>query len=259
MRTNQEQITPQEVQAYNAFAAEHNIVNDASTAGSANGEFIAKYFMETWKADITPANLSAAFEVIRPHLKFYEPDQVEFNRYYGALSTEEKLVFGDWKGQIGLRDTHRNAVAILSWLSAHNWKVSEANLRLAIGQQMVMAHLEWDEDVARPHYTDPRQHKDDGKGFLPKDEVNISPLEYARRRRAATEEASSTAAKPTGPADAWETIIQQQLKDGTHGQQAASRKIYDAGITAGKSLRQISAELNSEKLSRQRLVSASRF
>lgn len=179
MRASQE-ITQQEGLAYQAWCQKHGVIADDTD----NGNLVARYFQETWKEDVTEKNLDTAFEQLRPHLRFFEPNQVEYNNLFHALSAEEKAAFLEWKSIRGLKATFRNAVALLTWIKAHKFTVTAKNLDLAAGQQRVQAFLEWD-DSATPRYADARQHADDGKGFMPKDEVNLTPAQHLAKARAA--------------------------------------------------------------------------
>src|SRR5712664_541005 len=187
MRTNAT-ITDLEDKAYTDWCDKHGVIAHDEDSG----RFIVKYFEETWKEDITEANLDLAFPVIKDRLKFFAPSQQEFLKLHSGLSAEEKESFKAWKGERGLKDTFQTSVAILSWLKAHSFKVTQANLQLAIGQNKVYPYLEWDES-ARPRYDNPMQHKDDGKGFLPKDEVNLSPRDHARKNQEAAAKNNPTA------------------------------------------------------------------
>ncbi len=249
-RTNPE-ITNEEGLIYHSWCAKHGVIPDDPE----NAAFVAKYFQETWREDVTESNLDAAFPLIKDRLNFYAPNQANFIKLFASLTAEEQKIFGDWRGERGLKDSYQNAVAILSWLKAHSFKVTQANLQLAVGQNKVYPYLEWD-DSARPRYENPRQHKDDRKPAPP---VNEPLWKKLRREREERESASPTSAQQTGPVDAWETLCNQLLNFGTHGQQAAMRAEFDRGISQGKSFREIYTQLNALKTSYQRLVPAGRF
>jgi hypothetical protein len=189
-------LTTDEISAYEAFCAKHGIIDSHTHDGVANANFIANYFLNIWKEDITEQNLNTAWEQIRPHLKFYAPHQQEYEKLHVSLTAEEQAAFREWKGERGLKDTHKNAVAILSWIKAHGFRVTKENLQLAVGQNRVQPFLEWDESkTTPPKGPDARQHKDDGKPFLGE---NLNEPRWKRIQRERQEtEARDAASRPS--------------------------------------------------------------
>lgn len=231
MRTS-EQITQNEIKAYAQFCAERGIIHDGSDSDSdaQNSEFILNYFVNTWKEDITEKNLTTAWDKISPHLKFYAPNQQEFGKLHSSLSAEEKEAFRVWKGERGLKDTYRNAVAILSWIKAHRFMVTKENLQLAVGQNRVQPFLEWDESkTTPPKAPDQRQHQDDGTGFLGK-EVNEPRWKRIQRERE-EREAKEAANQRSGASVQSVTVREAQrraaeLRGNTHSETEQLMKLF---------------------------------
>jgi hypothetical protein len=220
-RTNSE-IQQHEVQAYAKFCDENNIVHDGSEGDAANSALVLDYFTKQWGEMITAETLSQAFPQLKPHLKFNDPNQVEFNKLYNSLSAEEKAAFAEWKGSRGLKDTFGNAVALLSWIKAHGFKVTQANLQLAVGQQRVAPFLEWDES-GTPRYEDARQHKSDGEGFLGKD-INLNPAQHRARMRSTQPEEFPSSIRGREVAAAKSDA--EALRGRTHGETAQLQRVY---------------------------------
>jgi len=88
--------------------------NDRSTA-----ETVARYFEDTWKGDVTEANWDAAFDQLKPYLKFYEVHKQETYGLLSKLSPEEQKAFNEWTGPRGLKPTYRAMVALLARLCGH--------------------------------------------------------------------------------------------------------------------------------------------
>jgi hypothetical protein len=182
MRTS-ETITQDEIKAYREFCARHRVIDNQTEDGIANANFIADYFLNIWKEMMTEKNFETCFPLIQSHLKFYAPHQQEFEKLYASLSAEEQIDFKEWKGVRGLKDTYRSAVALLSWIKAHGFKVTKDNLQLAVGQNRVQPFLEWYDSVMPKAAPDPRQHKDDGTGFLGDRPVNEPRWKRVQRER----------------------------------------------------------------------------
>ena len=249
-------ITDAEVQIYANFCAEHAIITDNSQDGIANANFIRDYFLNEWNADITEANLAEALKQIRPHLKFYNENHLAFSKLFYALSPAEQEAFKAWKWPFGLKQNEYNAAVLLTRIASHKFRVTEQNLSLATGQAKVAPLLQWDES-ARLRYANPKQHSDDGEPFLGKN-VN-EPLWRRRQREREEREAANKPAEQTRQADAWQSLCEQMLRDGTHSQQAAMRAQFDHAVAAGKSYREIHSELNRLRASYKSLVPASKF
>jgi hypothetical protein len=89
-------ITQNEVDAYAKFCAEHNIVNDNSQADAANAELVVDYFLNTWKQDITEANLAAAFPQLKQHLKFHSKAETDLRKATISFDEANRKKFAEW-------------------------------------------------------------------------------------------------------------------------------------------------------------------
>jgi hypothetical protein len=227
MRTS-EQITQNEIKAYAKFCAERGIIHDGSQDDQHNADFVLNYFVNIWKEDITEQNLNTAWEKIRPHLKFYAPNQQEANDLISKLSPEEQKVFAEWKGPRGLKPTHRAVAALLSWLGAHKFPVTKQNLDLAVGQQRVAPFLEWNESATPRHAPDPRQHQSDGTGFLGKN-LNEPQWKRVQREREEREAAESKSGAPASAQSATAREAQrraEELRGNTHSETEQLKKLF---------------------------------
>lgn len=184
-------LTTDEVSAYEAFCAKHGIIDSRTQDGIANANFVENYFLNTWKETMSEKNPETCLLLISSHLKFYASYQQEFEKLYTSLSVEEQTAFKEWKGERGLKDSYKNAVAILSWIKAHGFVVTRQNLQLAVGQSRVQTFLEWDESATPRHAPDPRQHQDDGTGFLAGKDVNEPRWKRGQREREEREAAEA--------------------------------------------------------------------
>jgi hypothetical protein len=225
MARTSEQITKNEINAYAKFCAERGVIHDGSDSDAQNSDFILNYFVNTRKEDITEQNLTTAWERIRPHLKFYAPNQQEANDLISKLSPEEQKVLGEWKGPRGLKPTHRAVAALLSWLGAHKFRLTKQNLDLAVGQQRVAPFLEWDESAKPRHAPDPRQHQDDGTGFLGKNlnEPHWKRIQRERQEREAAE--AKSGAVPSGNVREAQRRA-EELRGNTHSETEQLKKLF---------------------------------
>jgi len=100
-----------------------------------------------------------------------------------------------------------------------------------------------------PAYHNPRQHKSDGKGFMPKDETNLSAADHRRNPR------GETSPVPVEELSDSERIFKASaeglLRHGTHSFQQAMRELYDRK-PADKSWRQLYGEMNDLKRQTER-------
>jgi len=225
-------LTTEEVSVYEAFCAKHGIIDSHTQDGVANAEFIQNYFLNTWKETMSEKNLETCFPLISSHLKFYAPHQREFEKLHASLNAEEQTSFKEWKGTRGLKDTYQNAVALLSWIKAHGFRVSKENLQLAVGQNRVQPFLEWDESATPPRPEDVRQHKSDGTGFLGKTGVNEPHWKRVQRER---EERDAANQRSSGASAASVTVREakqkaESIQGLTHAETDQIGKIF---VTAG--------------------------
>lgn len=192
MRSSVE-ITTAEQTAYAEFCKQNDVIVDGSPEGTSNAELVGRYFRETWGRDITPENLSLAYEQqLKPllhHIK-YEPYQKELGVLFSSLSPEEQRAFADWKGVTGLKGTAKAAFVLIDYVKKHGWQVDAQHLDLAVGQRNVAPFLEF---AHVSTFKSKHNIVNDGKptAFFTKDEVNKDAATYKA-------EAESAAAKNRG-------------------------------------------------------------
>jgi hypothetical protein len=165
-RTNQE-MTQKEIDAYQAFCTEHRIVCDDSAAASVNGDLIGDYIVFTWKEDITPATLAVALEKLRDRLSFYTLAQANYKRIADE-DPERSNTLNRWfqgPGNTSLakdgEECFQNQTALLTELQGR--EITPKTIQDAIGRASFKSGLHF---TQTPRPVDPRQHVDDGKGFL---------------------------------------------------------------------------------------------
>jgi len=59
-------ITAEEQANYAEFCQQHDVKFDDSAEAVANAQFVGRYFLETWKQNITLEHLAQAFEALKP-------------------------------------------------------------------------------------------------------------------------------------------------------------------------------------------------
>jgi hypothetical protein len=177
MRSN-ELFVQEELDAWDLFASTHNLVNDASPDGIANGTLLATYFQQQWKEMMTAETLAQGYAAyLKDHLKHYEPYQRELNDLFASLSKQEQDSFAKWKGVRGLKSTAKAAYVILDYCKQKGWVIDQQHLDLAAGQNRVAPFLEY-EYVSQ--FKSKHNIVNDGKptSFFTRDQVNKSPLDY---------------------------------------------------------------------------------
>ena len=78
MARTSETLTQKEIDTYQAFCREHNIVAEESEVGFRNADEISKYIAVTWGQDITPETLAVALGKLRDRIVSYSPAQAEY-------------------------------------------------------------------------------------------------------------------------------------------------------------------------------------
>ena len=146
----------------------------------------------------------------------------------------------------GLQPTEYNLALIVRWIKDRNWTIDAHNLRLAIGHQTLVGHLQWDK--AKSQRTESR-HKDDGKPFLMDDTMkrlsdgswtSKTAADYARERREKETRQAAPHQTELSESDAtWRQMAQSACRYGTHAQQFQLQKIYDNAVARGLSWRQV--------------------
>jgi hypothetical protein len=202
--------------------------------------------------------LNATVKALSSKLHWRSKAQVAYDTAYAKLTPEQAGTFGSWwqssdakhsivrDGDLGFE----NGSKILSWMAGKEFSQSGFNLAVSNLVGTVGLHLA----AMRPQ-GEKRGHIDDGKGFMSREETNISAAERARRDRERNEQNRPTGTAPAEAPDAWSRVILGLLADGTHGQQRASKELYTRLLAEGMSPRQISTELSKLQRSYQRLFS----
>jgi hypothetical protein len=173
-RTSQE-LTQQEIDAFQKFCNENRIVSDESEAGNANGNLIGEYIAITWGEDITPATLAVALSKLRDRIVFYTPAQAAYKKFADE-NPERANALNTWLYSASntslVRDgeeSYQNQSALLAELRGR--EITPQTIQDAIGRAGYKKGLHYVPTISRD--VDPRQHTDDGKGFMPKDQVNV--------------------------------------------------------------------------------------
>jgi len=223
-RTNQE-LTQAEVDAFNQFCNENRIISDESEVGQANGNLIGGYIAFTWREDITPQTLAVAFGVLRDRIVFYTPAQFEYKKVADEDSVRANTLnqwFHSSANSSLVKDGEQgfqNQSALLAELRGRD--ISEKTIQDAIGRANFKRGLHYVTTDRIPRPVDPRQHADDGKGFMPKDQVNISSREAAARR------ASAAAGKPSpAPQGTDYRALADAVKGSTHSKTEQIQKMF---------------------------------
>jgi hypothetical protein len=89
-RTSQT-ITQAEVDAFDKFCAEHNIVCDSSDRGVANGNLLGGIIQNTWQMDITAQTLQSAYDQVRDRVSHYTPAEARIKSLHLSQSDIDHL------------------------------------------------------------------------------------------------------------------------------------------------------------------------
>ena len=251
MRTTN-QLTQSELEAWNRFCLAQGIVNDGSSDGVQNANLVWEYFSQTWNQDITERNLNLAFKELKPHLKFYSKAALD---YFDVANQEPDRAnqLANWLATQGNRgqlvnsgdDAYENLRLLLTELRGREISrktIADAEGRLSYKPGRRRLHY-----VPLPKQPNPRQHQDDGEGFLGK-HVNLSRADHARLAREAADKNNPQQTPETilsAEDQTWRKLAQELLSYGTHGQQATIKKTFDQAVTSGASWRQVFEACNS--------------
>ena len=264
-RTNPE-ITNAEGLVYHAWCESRNVIADDQD----NAALVARHFQETWKEDVTEANLDLAFPALKDRLKFYSPAQAEYRKV--ALENPDAAnKLNDWfdSQNILVKDGDtgfQNQTSVLKELRGRSVTTEEilrAVQRIqSSGQSKYSAGKRPLVFVEAPRRVDPRQQPTDPNHkpgqFIT--DANKSPRDHARERQEAAEKANPTPTKPSGPIDAWEVLARNHLGSGrTHGQRDSLKSIFDRAVSGQLSWRQAAIEMGELKKSFNTLFSTLRF
>jgi hypothetical protein len=140
-----QQITNEEVLAYETWCQKHHVILDGQD-GVDNANLVRDYFLQTWGEDIAEANLDKALPQMRPFLKFKSSALVKLEKTANSMTTQEADVFDAWVGRQRLEGLEsdkgkENATNILSWLRERNLEIIGRNLDLAVQNIICNGHL----------------------------------------------------------------------------------------------------------------------
>ena len=140
-----QQITNEEVLAYQTWCQKHHVILDGQD-GLDNANLVRDYFLRTWGEDIKEANLDKALPQMRPFLKFKSSALVKLENTANGMTTQEADVFDAWVGRQRLEGLEsdkgkENAANILSWLRERNLEIINRNLDLALQNIICNGHL----------------------------------------------------------------------------------------------------------------------
>jgi hypothetical protein len=252
-------INENERAAYQAFCLEHRIALDGE-AGEKNGELFGDLIGARMNADFTQETLQTALTQLKSRLKFVSENYSKADELARNLSREEQETYRAWaKNQKllvaidGSEEGYQNVKSLLEWMRGS--AVTARSLDLALGNlinnpkpgQRIHFHPQpksQDRSVVQGRANHAFAAVDEPK---PKAAAGIQQQEFVNGRRnhgyIPPEEATKKVTAQA-PLDAWQEIINIQLKDWvTANQQVRLENEYKAGLASGKSLRDISSSL----------------
>jgi hypothetical protein len=257
-----------EKQAYAKFAADFDIV-EAGEVGVKNADILCGPIINSESnSTITAQTLAASLLTVKNQIKFKSATYKAADALARTLSAEEQNIYRAWaKNQKllvsidGSEEGYKNVESILGWLRGNS--VTAAHLDIALG------NLINNPQVGQRIYFHPQPPQQDrsvvqgkpnhawGQTEEPKKAAaaGVQGQEFVNGRRnhayVPPEEVQKTIA--AAAPDAWQEIIQIQLRDWvTANQQARLKNEYNAGVAAGRSRRDISASLAAIIRDRQR-------
>ncbi len=252
------EVTQSEIGAYAKFAKERGIIHDGSADDHHNANFVLDYFVDKWKEMMTEQNLNYAWERIHSHLKLYSPAQAEWYKnaeHNPQLANDIAAYLASTSGLPGAlvrdgSDLHFENLLVL-------FKEINGRGESATAQSLMNAQdrIQRQPGKGRLHFVpQPRKEmgaiteaaRNDGantadwhagKSFLGADMVpdgrgglrSKTPAEQKREREAAEKAAQPTVREQKSADDQrWDSMSQELLSYGTHGQQETLRKIYES-------------------------------
>ena len=187
-----------------------------------NAERFQAYFDLNKSIPVTVQAVLEACELMRNQLHWLSPIQQDHRKIASEnpaaaqavanwLQTQKQLVKS---GDEGLQ----NQFTLLTELRGRD--VTSVSIQQAVGRAAYSGRpLHY---TPAPPRTDPRQHKDDGKGFAPKSESNLTVREHARR---AAEAAQAKSDKTEPPATDYRTLA-EAVQGRTHSDAVRIRRMF---------------------------------
>jgi hypothetical protein len=249
-RTSQE-ATSQEIQVFEKFCADHDIVTEGPV-GEKNVLAIGDYIIDAWKVQISEDTLKVALDKLRDRIVHYTPVHAKYKKIAaedGARANQLNQWFHSSGNTSLVKDSEdglENQTVLLAELRGR--EITPRTIQDAIGRASFKSGLHF---VPQQRKTDPRQHEDDGKGFIGKD---IDSRYRNSKLNHAYQEPGKQPTKNDAPVDAWEIMAKNLLNHGTHSQQAAFRETYDHAVAQGKSWREIYSDMSRLRNSYERVV-----
>jgi hypothetical protein len=259
-------LTNSEIAAYQSFCRTNRIALDDAD-GEKNGSLFAEIIGIKMNADFTEENLEIAFDQLKDKLKFVSATYAAADDLARQLSPDEQQIYRVWAknqkllvGIDGSPEGYMNVKSLLEWQRGN--PITAHNLDLALGNiinnprpgQRIHFHAQprqQDRSVVQGRVN----HAFGQEEPKPKAAAGIQGQEFVNGRRNHAYVPPGEAAKnvTAAPVDAWQRIIEIQLKDWvTPSQEARLQNEYKAGVAAGKSLRDISTSLQGMIKDRQR-------
>jgi hypothetical protein len=154
---------------------------------------------------------------------FYTPAQAAYKKFADE-NPERANALNTWLYSASntslVRDgeeSYQNQSALLAELRGR--EITPQTIQDAIGRAGYKKGLHYVPTISRD--VDPRQHTDDGKGFMPKDQVNVSAREFARRA------ASAASGKPTpAPSGTDYRALADAVKGSTHSKTEQIQRMF---------------------------------
>jgi hypothetical protein len=253
MRASQS-LTDLEIAAFTKFAQDYDIIVDGEV-GVKNADTLCGPIINA-DSDITVQTLAASFLNVRPQLQLKSATYKRADELAGKLSPEEIDAYKAWaKNQKllisldGSEEGYQNVQTLLGWMRGN--RVTSHSLDLALGNCINNAKF------GRIHFHPQPKQSREYVGTRPNHAFNyteepkvkttsVQQMEFVNGRRnhgyVPPEEAQKKVA--TAAPDAWQEIIQIQLRDWTvPSQQARLENEYKAGVAAGRTSREISESL----------------
>ena len=258
-------LTAVEIQAFTRFARDYDVITDGEV-GVRNADVLCGPIINA-DSDITPQRLAASLLNVKSQIKFksatykaadalalkLSPDEIE--AYKGWAKNQKLLVSLD-----GSEEGYKNVESLLSWMRGNS--VTAAHLDMALSNlinspgvgQRIHFHpqpRQQDRSVVQGRvnhaFNEEPKPKAAAAGIQGQEFVN------GRRNHAYVPPGETAKNVTAAPVDAWQRIIEIQLKDWTTpNQEARLQNEYKAGVAAGKSLRDISTSLQGMIKDRQR-------
>jgi hypothetical protein len=218
-------VTPEEIQAFEKFCVDHRIVTDGQI-GEQNVLAIGDYLIDTWKVGITADTLKIALEKLGDRIVLYSEVEARY-RKIAAENLAKANQLHAWLHGPGntslVKDGDQgfeNQTALLVELKGR--EISSREIQNAIGRLSFKSGLHF---VPAPRPVDSRQHTDDGRGFMPKDSVNLTTRDHARL--AAEARAAASGNKP--PATTDYRSLAEAVKGPTHSKTEQIQRAFVTG------------------------------